>query len=201
MRQDSSTQIPLSHLSPAAHAKEQLSPGELAAVGKPKPLRRAIDRRHAHSEAHRDAAMLVELCAPELQPLACELACEVLLRQWRPVVRRFALVADQNNLAAMAFAMQGVDRLNGGVACANHHDAARHCLAAQPWPEPGCFTTRFICTGPPFASRVRLPTMYWPHSTFKPQDALNAAKMVPAQRRTSARLATNGRWATWTHRP
>src|SRR5688572_10887665 len=112
----------------AADAKQQLVPRELATVGEPEPLRRAIDGRRAQAEAHRSGALLIELTAPQPQPLAREFAGEVLLRQRRPVVRWFALVADQDNRAVMTLAMQGVDRLNGGVARAHHHDGARHSL-------------------------------------------------------------------------
>ena len=59
----------------------------------------AVDGRHSHAEPGLDAMLLVELRAAQPQPLALELAREVLLRQGRAVVGQVGLVAHQHDRA------------------------------------------------------------------------------------------------------
>jgi len=89
-------------------------------------LRGAVDGGDPDPEAHIHAVLLVELAAAQPQPLALELARQVLLGQGRPVVRQVRLVAHQHDRPGMTLATQGVDGLHGRMTRPDDDDRLCH---------------------------------------------------------------------------
>ena len=73
-----------------------------------------------------DAVLVVEGPMAKRQPVGCELAGQVFLRQRRPLIRELRLVAHQDDPALEALASQGVDGLRAGLAAANDEDRGGH---------------------------------------------------------------------------
>ena len=73
-----------------------------------------------------DALLIKIIWVPKRQSIGSELASEILLGEWRALVRQVDLLTDEVDAAAEPFFTQGLDTLNSGLTRSDYYDSLRH---------------------------------------------------------------------------
>ena len=109
-----------------AEAQQEAVVDDFLAIRQGNPAGGRVEADRPGPQLQFDAVLVVERLMSKRQPVGCELAGQEFLRQRRPLIRQFPLLAHQDDPALEALAPQGVDGLRAGLAAAYDEDRGGH---------------------------------------------------------------------------